>query len=149
MSASTRFAVAIHTAGMLALTRDCPVPSEAVARSVCTNAVVVRRVIGMLARHGLVTVQKGQGGGATLARPPEQITLDEIFRAVEQGPLFRMGAAVKTHGCPVARHVAPVITEIISHAERTMLAGLHTFTLADVIRSVNERAQSEDMGQKR
>ncbi len=87
MPLSTRFAVAIHTAGMLAVLGERePVTSEEVAKSVDTNPVVVRRVIAMLARRGLVHVRKGQHGGATLARPPESIRLDEIYRAAGLQP---------------------------------------------------------------
>ena len=88
MASNTRFAVAIHTAGMLALADKLRVSSETIAKSVSTNPVVVRRVISLLAKHGLVEVRKGQAGGAALTRPPAEITLEDIHRAVELPPLM-------------------------------------------------------------
>jgi Rrf2 family protein len=141
MPLSTRFAVAIHTAGMIAVLGERePVTSEAVAKSVDTNPVVVRRVIAMLARRGLVCVRKGQHGGATLARPPESIRLDEIYRAVEPDPLFAVPLQGAHNECPVARCVGAVLERFFHRAETGMLATLHGMTLADVVESVKERA---------
>ncbi len=141
MPLSTRFAVAIHTAGMLAVLGDSePVTSEAIAKSVDTNPVVVRRVIAMLARRGLVRVRKGQHGGATLARAPESIGLDEIYRAVEPEPLFSIPVPSPHHSCPVGRCVGAVLAKFFHRAETGMLESLRGMTLADVIESVKERA---------
>ena len=135
MPANTRFSVAIHTAGMLAFADCMPVSSDSIARSVGTNPVVIRRMIGMLTAAGIVTVSKGQGGGAILSRPPEQITLDEIYRAVESGPLFLVH---ETAECPVGRFVGPVLSSIFENAERAMLSGLRAITLAHIIKAVSK-----------
>ncbi len=135
MPANTRFAVAIHTAGMIAFADCIPVSSESIARSVGTNPVVIRRLIGLLTAHGIVTVSKGQGGGAVLSRPPEEITLDQIYRAVEAGPIF---LAPPASSCPMGKFVGPVLAGIFSAAESALLAGLGTVTLAQVIRSVSK-----------
>lgn len=148
MASNTRFAVAIHTAGMLAVSDCMPVTSESIAQSVQTNPVVVRRVIGMLAKHGLVTVRKGQTGGATLSRPASQITLDEIYRAVGSGSLFRLPAPAGKCQCPIARFVGPVLLRVFGGAEEAMLERLRSVTLADVLRSVGSQMKSEKCGSR-
>ena len=141
MATNTRYAVAIHAAGMIALTEKMRVSSEMIARSVGTNPVVVRRVISLLAKHGLVEVRKGQSGGAALSRPPSQITLDELYRAVEPQPLMAVPKAVPAANadCPVARFVGPVLVEFFAHAEAGFIERLAKFTLADVLASVEQR----------
>ena len=141
MPLSTRFAVAIHTAAMLAVLGDRGehVTSEAIAKSVDTNPVVVRRVIAMLARRGLVAVRKGQHGGATLTRPPHQVGLDEIYRAVEPEPLFAIPIPGADHPCAIGRCVGAVLERFFHRAETGMLESLKSSTLADVIESVKER----------
>lgn len=141
MAGTTKFAMAIHTAGMLAFAESGCVNSESIARSVSTNPVVVRRMIGVLARHGLVKVRKGQGGGAVLAKPPEKITLAEIYRAVERGPVFQIPSLGPKHPCKVGRHVGPVLEEIFADADRAMQARLKRVTLADVIRAVQQKGE--------
>jgi len=141
MAANTRFAVAIHTAGMLALADKLRVSSETIARSVSTNPVVVRRVISLLAKHDLVEVRKGQAGGAALSRPPSQIRLDEIYRAVEPPPLIsvpKTSGAANTE-CAMARFVGPVLTEFFANAESGYIERLARFTLADVLAAIEQR----------
>ena len=46
----------------------------------------VESILGDLRRAGFVRSQRGVHGGFTLARPPDQITLGSVFRAVD-GPL--------------------------------------------------------------
>ena len=141
MPANMRFAVAIHTAGLLGWAGKNSLTSEAIARSVSTNPVVVRRVISLLAKHGLVAVRKGQGGGATLARPADQIRLDEIYRAVEPASLAAIPkvSACAMADCPVAAAVGPVLTEFFAHAEAGYVERLANFTLADVVAAVEQR----------
>ena len=42
------------------------------------------KVVRDLANSGFVSTQRGVGGGFTLARPPEQITLGQVVRALEK-----------------------------------------------------------------
>ena len=142
MASNSKFAVAIHTAGMLAYGDYVPMTSEHIAQSVRTNPVVVRRVIGLLTKRGLVTVRKGQCGGATLTRPPEDITLDEIYVAVQPGPLLQAPLAGSKHQCPIGRHIGPVLDKIFLKAELGLMECLRQVTLADVIRTVRDEASA-------
>ena len=54
---------------------------------------------------GFISTQRGVGGGFTLARPPQSITLGEVVRALESEALvecFRDGSA----GPACSRHAA-------------------------------------------
>lgn len=44
------------------------------------------KIVQELARAGIVKTQRGVGGGITLARPPEEISLIDVLEAIE-GPL--------------------------------------------------------------
>lgn len=149
MPSNTRFAVAIHTAGMLAAAEKMRVSSETIARSVSTNPVVVRRVISLLAKHGLVEVRKGQAGGAALARPPSEITLEELYRAVEPPPLMSVPRnSPETADCPMARFVGPVLVEFFASAESGFVEKLSRFTLADVLAAVDQRMADRGVARK-
>jgi DNA-binding IscR family transcriptional regulator len=150
MPSNTRFAVAIHTAGMLAFADKMRVSSETIAKSVSTNPVVVRRVISLLAKHGLVEVRKGQAGGAALARPPSEITLEELYRAVGPQPLMTAPkAASAATECPIARFVGPVLSEFFASAEAGFTERLGRFTLADVIAAVEQRMADRGVVRKK
>ena len=86
--------MAAHALAVLAQSR-AGYPSVYVAASVNTHAVFLRRILGDLVAAGLVAVREGRAGGYRLARPPERITLADVYRAVEpEGPL----AATYTDG---------------------------------------------------
>ncbi len=134
---ATRFAVAAHILLLLAANfraaRDAqfefrgalarsPAPlatSGRLALIVNTNPVVVRRIAGQLARAGLIRVHRGPGG-ADLARPPEEITLDDVWRAVNAGsarPLVPLHArAPGQDNRPGSRSCGPLAHDILAAA---------------------------------
>ena len=63
-----------------------PVPASAIARMQDIPAEYVSKVLQSLSRAGLVTCRPGRGGGATLLREPQSISVLEVVEAVD-GPL--------------------------------------------------------------
>ncbi len=57
-----------------------------VARVVRLPLPIVSKVLKLLSRHGLLASQRGIKGGYGLAKPPQDITVAEIIRALE-GPI--------------------------------------------------------------
>lgn len=136
MAGNSRLATAIHVAGMLSMAEKMPITSETIAQSVNTNAVVIRRIIGQLTKSGLAEVKMGTGGGAKLAKKPEEITLAEILTALDEKSLFEVPQFDETHGCEVGKIVRPVIADILQEAEQGLVERLKAVTLADVIEKV-------------
>jgi DNA-binding IscR family transcriptional regulator len=102
---NSRFAVAVHVVTLIEQSRGEPVTSEFLAGSVNTNPSLVRRLLGMLAKAGLTTSLLGTGGGALLARPASEITLLDVYRAVDEGELFGMHRERPNPACPVGRNI--------------------------------------------
>ena len=139
MPANARFAVAVHTLGMLAFADEQPVSSERIAESVDTNPVTIRRVFQALGRAGLVVGQMGPNGGARLAREPRAIRLAEVWRAVDDGALFELPRSGGNPHCVVSCAVQPVLSEIFDEATAALERSLAGITLADVIARVQAR----------
>lgn len=135
---ATRFAVAIHVLLLLASGQvEGRATSGRLARSVNTNPVVVRRITGLLAQAGLLRVQRGPGG-AELARPAADISLGDVWRAVNPGvtrPLLPVHAAPDPH-CPVGRGVQNALARAFSLAEAAMQDELGRTTLAGLLQSM-------------
>jgi Rrf2 family protein len=133
---SSRMAVAVHVLAYLAWRRDEPVTSERMAGSVNTNAVVVRRIMGSLRNAGLVSVQPGVGGGAQLAREPQDITLLDVYRAVEEKEeLFALHSEPCRH-CDIGSNIRQVLQGVFCQAHQAMQGVLGEVTIADVFRQV-------------
>ncbi len=61
---------------------------EHLARAEAVPANFLAQILGKLRNHGLVTSRRGNLGGYTLSRPPEEISLQDILMAVD-GHVFR------------------------------------------------------------
>lgn len=141
---NSRFAVAVHILTLLDHGRGEPVTSEYIAGSVNTNPSLVRRLLGMLARAGLTTAQLGTGGGALLARPASEITLLDVYRAVDEGELFAMHRERPNPACPVGRNIQAALERRIDAAERALADELARTTVAEV--SADVRRQDRRRG---
>jgi Rrf2 family protein len=140
MSVNSRFAVAVHILAFLALQEDKqPLSSNAIANSVDTNPVFIRRILGVLSRAGLVTTQLGVEGGASLARLPEQITLLEVYQVMAEGALFALHHRQPNMLCSCGRNIQPVLTNVFKKAEAAMEATLAEATVADVVQAIRAR----------
>lgn len=135
MSISSRFAVAVHILALLAL-ENRPLTSKYISFSVNTNPVVIRRILGILGKAGLVETQRGVEGGSILAQAPETINLLEVFQLVEQGELFALHPNEPSHLCPCGRNIQPVLTKVFDRAESAMEAVLAETTIANVVQDI-------------
>ena len=138
---NSRFATAVHVLTLLAMEGERPVTSDYVAGSVNTNAVVIRRLLGMLAAAGLVSSTTGPAGGSRLARSPRQITLRDAWEAVESGELVGAHSAEPNARCPVGRHIQDLLAPRIEAAEHALMASLAKTTIGDLIREVERAGQ--------
>ncbi|MDN7719820.1 Rrf2 family transcriptional regulator [Burkholderia gladioli] len=107
-----------------------PLTSEAIAAMLCTNAVVVRRLLGGLRDAGYVQSEKGHGGGWTLAVSLDAITLLDVYRAVGEPPLFSELVSEDHPQCLVERAVNAHLRATLAEAEAALLAKLGQVTLA-------------------
>ena len=130
MTPSSRFSAAVHVLLLLTL-HEQPQTSSVIANSVGMHAVVVRRILGLLKKAGLVTGRVGPAGGFSLARRPDAIGLDQVFRAMAE----RGAPALHepNPACPVGRRVRTALRTIGGEAEQALLESLASHTLADTL----------------
>ena len=139
---SSRFAVAVHILTLLEKSEEGPVTSAYIAGSVNTNPVVVRRILSMLAEAGITTSRLGTGGGALLAVPAADVTLLDVFRAVEECKMFAMHSAPPNPKCPVGRNIQAALEETTDAAQRALEAELARHTVADILDRVDAEERS-------
>jgi Rrf2 family protein len=139
MPLNSRFAVAAHILTLLYDSDGQPLTSDFIAGSVNTNPAVIRRLLSQLAKAGLTAARLGAGGGARLARPATQITLRDVYRAVDEGSLFAMHPQDPNPDCPVGRHIQASLEGIMEDAERALEAELANYTIADLVEDVRKR----------
>ncbi|WP_166242861.1 Rrf2 family transcriptional regulator [Paenibacillus turpanensis] len=130
---STRFSMAVHILSLVAVSPTAECTGDYIAGSVNTNPVVIRRIMGMLKKAGLIEVRPGVGG-ASLRRSPEQITLLDIYRAVnviEGDQLFRMHEEPNER-CLVGRNIETVLQSEMNEAQAAMEQRLAQTALSEL-----------------
>lgn len=133
MSTSSRFAVAVHVLTLMAWADDEPLKSEQVAESVNTNPVVIRRMLCELAESKLVVSQSGAMGGSKLARQPGQITLLDIYQAVESRGVFSLHRHPPSRHCPVGVNIGAVLNDVLDDVDSAVERVLANITIKDVV----------------
>jgi Rrf2 family protein len=132
MSGNSRFAVSVHILAYLTYQQGRAVPSAEIAGSVDTNPVVIRRLLSALVKSRLVTAQKGAAGGFALASAPANISLLDVYRAVEPKPSHGMNHFAPNHRCPVGAKIEAILESVFFKAQSGMEAELARTTLADL-----------------
>ena len=130
MTKSTRFPVAVHILAFLSAKGGEYASSEAIAKSVATNPVAVRKILGMLVKAGFVSSLAGSRGGARLEIDPKKLSLLEIYQAVEQKEIFQMHTPHPN--CPLAKGVKVDLQQVFDTAQTAMEQQLAEKTLQDV-----------------
>ena len=128
--------MAVHVLAVLAYQEGDRVTSAALAGSINTNPVIVRRLLLSLQKARLVDTCKGAGSGSRLSRSPRRINMAEIYRSVENSESFATPSRKPRADCPVGSCIIDALDKIFSSAQSAMERDLAKTTLADVIAAV-------------
>lgn len=125
--------------------------SDEIAGMISTNAVVVRRMMAGLKERGIVTSEKGHGGGWQLARSLTEITLRDVYDAVGSPPLFNIGAQADPAECLVEKAVDSRLDATLQEAASRLLAQFEEIKVEDLAKDFERRfaelrRDAEDVG---
>lgn len=134
MQISSRFTIAIHVLSCIETFKEEKVTSDFLAGSVNVNPVVIRRLLQQLKAAGIVNVVRGSGG-AKIAKPLDDITLLDIYHAVEcvdDGELFHFHEN-PNQKCPVGRNIHSVLDSRLDQIQNVMEKEMAGITMQDII----------------
>ena len=142
MKITSKFTIAVHTLLVIDMFgKENKVTSDFIAASVRVNPVIIRRTLLTLKAAGMVEVKAGSGG-ASLIKAPKDITLLDVYRAVDaventDGGIFRFHENPNP-ACPVGRNIHTVLGGHLSSAQRALEDELQKVTLADLIKTLDD-----------
>lgn len=120
---------ALRAIVVLAEDANIPWTAQAIAARTLVPQDYLMKVLQPLSKAGLVTAQRGRGGGFLLTRPADEINVLDVVNAVE--PLRRIKycpLGIKAHGyqlCPLHRKLDDAI--------RTVEETFSSTTIADIL----------------
>lgn len=130
-----RFSTAVHIMTVLAF-QKCEngnlYTSELLAKSLRTNATVIRRVVARLVDAGLVKSYKGKSGGIQLGKCPGDISLRSIYEAVTEKNLISSPDRKSLKACPVSCSMGALMGEVIEGVEMNSKKYLEGISLKDL-----------------
>ena len=135
MQITSKFTVAVHILTCIDIFGgQMRVTSDFLSGSTGVNAVIVRNVLGQLRNAGIVETRQGSGG-AHLAKALDEITLYDIYKAVDcvdDEGLFHFHENPNAD-CPVGRNIHKAMDDRLSAAQAALENELKSTTLAQVV----------------
>ena len=135
MQITSKFTVAVHILTCIDIFGgQMRVTSDFLSGSTGVNAVIVRNVLGQLRNAGIVETRQGSGG-AHLAKALDEITLYDIYKAVDcvdDEGLFHFHENPNAE-CPVGRNIHKAMDSRLQTAQAALENELKSTTLAQVV----------------
>ena len=148
MQISSRFTMATHILVVIALEcKNEKITSDLLAGSVGVNPVIIRKTLSQLKKAGLITVARGTGG-AELAKDLKDITLLDVYQAVEC--LGRSGQLFSFHDkpnpdCPVGKNIHNVLDDRLAAIQAAMEAELAQTSLDEVVAATEKEIKEQSV----
>lgn len=136
MKISSRFTIAIHTLLCILLFEDEKITSNFLAGSVNVNPVIIRNILIQLKKAKIIIVKRGKGG-ISINKKAKDITLLDIFEAVESldGKLFSFHKKPNSR-CPVGNNITKILLPKLDNIQKSMEKELEKTTLEDIFNSL-------------
>lgn len=140
MKYSTKLSDTIHLMAFLCLAEGGPMTSAKIAESVKTNPAYIRQLMSALKKAGLISSAQGQTN-TTLTRSPEQISMLDIYRAVEgEKPLLHLDIHTNPE-CGVGVNIQLSIGDFYREVQMAAEKQMQGITLQDILERYYERTE--------
>lgn len=138
MATNTQFSIAVHL--MLALGYECgrQATSSELAASINTSPSFVRRILAKLSKANLVSTTTGKSGSCALGKRAEDISLLEIYKAVDSPQTFAIHDYPVQENCRVSCNIETTMKKILDEAQNSFEGSLEKTSLAQVIADITK-----------
>jgi DNA-binding IscR family transcriptional regulator len=96
-------------------------------------------VLAKLSRGGLVETATGKNGACWLARSPRDISLLEIYRAVDPPKAFAIHRYPVERRCPVSCHIKSALGRVLNETQQAVEQSLSRISLAQVMADLRKK----------
>ena len=133
---NSSFSIAVHALVYLNHMEKV-LSSEELAQNICTNPVLIRKVMSKLKKAGLVDTKGGNSGGYIFIADADKLTLDRVAEVIDAkfvGSPRRSGDMNKE--CLIASGMGEIMQNIYRQLDENCKKSLHGITVADIDRKI-------------
>lgn len=132
MKRNSRLSLALHTLGHMAADPTSVRTSAEIAAHAGTNPVVVRRVLGRLREAGILSSEKGHAGGWRLSRAPKDITLADVYLALDETLVATNKEDHPPSACSIEHALHARVADVMKDIEQSLIERLSETTISEV-----------------
>jgi Rrf2 family protein len=133
MAINTQFSIAVHLMAGLACRCDRDMTSGTLAMSVNTSPSFVRRTLSKLSKAHLVETSTGKAGACWLAKDAKDVSLLDIYRAVDAPKAFSIHAYKEQKACKVSCKIKAALDKALDKTQKSLETALDGISLAQVV----------------
>jgi Rrf2 family protein len=133
MPVNTQFSIAVHLMAGLGLSGCSEVTSTKLAGSVNTSPSFVRRILAKLSKAKLISTTMGKTGSCALAKDPREISLLDIYHAVDAPKTFAIHDYPEQKACMVSCNIRSSMMAVLDKTQESVEKSLAEIKLADVM----------------
>lgn len=104
------------------------------AELLSSEATLLRKTMAKLTREQILITKEGRDGGYALNCDPEELTLAEIYQALEAGESRCQAVNDTVCGTALGEQMKEACSDIFEEMDRSMMTVLEKYTLADMVR---------------
>lgn len=144
MQYSHKLSDAVHVLAYVQIGAGWDLSSKKIAASIEANPSVVRRLMAMLVKGGLLTSHPGMVQPA-LARPAAEISLLDVYRVVAADtPLLHVDEKTNPQ-CPIGGNIQDTLNEVYAQVQQAAEAKMAEVSVQQIIDGIVDRAKARKM----
>jgi Rrf2 family protein len=140
ISAKTRYAIAAMINMAQNYSSDEYVPIISISEKLSISKIYLEQVFSLLKRANIVISTKGSQGGYQLSKPAREITVLDIFKAIEQILFEKTEATVPNTAQDIEKAMHNIVFDKV---DNVLEIALKNITLLDLVNEA-EKNKSED-----
>jgi len=132
VSRSTKLVSAAYIMSYVAAKHPEQLTTDSIAEALKDHPARVRQIVASLVKAELLKSLRGAGGGVALGRPPDKITLKDLYLAVDDQPLLALGLRDGFDGWDKICSVRPIISALYTEMEGDLIGKLAKVRLSSL-----------------
>ena len=144
MKYSTKLSDAVHIMVFIELSNQSTLTSTEIAASIQTNPAYVRQMMAKMKAAGLIQSRQGQAK-PSLGRKPEEITLLDVYRAVEgTKPLLHLDTHTNPE-CHIGIYIQYALQDSYDEIQKETEKQMSRIRLSDIIKTFQKKCKEKSM----